>query len=235
MSNTVYNSFILLIGFCLLGLPIILISLSTAPPPLTQFQSTMNFESIPGDALSADIIENMKNVNGSSPDLWEDIFADIFAAPQLANINNISELILTENEFMSNYSMDVYTGFSKEIHLFILDMVITAIPTVDEAKNTYMELFSGSNGTMLAYMYMLDDWNSHYISQPNYPSINETIETIYTNFEPLTLEYMVTVSFLADLDINGTQTYTSFERLLFVDDSGIILFFLTNEVAWETK
>lgn len=226
MSNSTYNGFIVILGFCLIGLPIIFLSLSTAPPPLTQFQSTMNLVSIPGDALSEEILEDMKNINGSTSDLWD----DISTIPQLANINNISELILTENEFMSNYSTDVYTGFSKEVHLFILNMEITSIPTVNETKDTFMELFGGSNGTMFSYMYSPDEWHSYYIDQPSYPSVNETIETFHANFD-----YMVSISFFADLDINGTQTTTSFERLVLVDDSGIVLFFLTNEVAWETK
>ncbi|MHA1552673.1 MAG: hypothetical protein ACTSQC_12095, partial [Candidatus Heimdallarchaeaceae archaeon] len=187
---------------------------------------TMNFVSIPGDALSEEILEDMKNINGSTSDLWD----DISAIPQLANINNISELILTETEFMSNYSTDVYTGFSKEIHLFILDMEILTVQTVNETKDTFMELFGGLNGTMFSYMYSPDEWHAYYINQPNYPSINDTIETFHANFE-----YMISISFFADLDINGTQTTTSFERLIFVDDSGIVLFFLTNEVAWEIK
>lgn len=226
MSNSAYNSFIVILGFCLIGLPIIFISLSTAPPPLSQFQSTINLVSIPGDSLSEEILVNMKNVNGSTSDIWD----EISAVPQLANINNISELILAENEFMSNYSIDVYTGFSEEVHLFILDMVVTTIPTVNETKDTFMELFGGSNGTMLSYMYSPDEWHSYYINQSSYPSVNETIEDFYTNYE-----YMVTISFFADLDINGTQITTSFERLVLVDDSGIVIFFLTNEVAWETK
>ncbi|MHA1465948.1 MAG: hypothetical protein ACTSVO_05955 [Candidatus Heimdallarchaeaceae archaeon] len=231
MSDSAYNGFIVILGFCLLGLPIIFISLSTAPPPLTQFQSTINLETIPGDALSEEIMENMKNINGSTPILWD----DISAFPQLANINNISELIFAENEFMSNYSLDVYTGFSKEVHLFSLDMVVSTVPTVDIAKDTFMELFSGLNGTMLSYMYMLDEWDSFYVDETNYPSINETIGDVFANSAILNLEYMVTISFFADIDINGTQTTTSFERLVFVNDSGVILFFLTNEVAWETK
>ncbi|MHA1815308.1 MAG: hypothetical protein ACTSX1_04830 [Candidatus Heimdallarchaeaceae archaeon] len=231
MSDSAYNGFIVILGFCLLGLPIIFISLSTAPPPLTQFQSTINLETIPGDALSEEIMENMKNINGSTPILWD----DISAFPQLANINNISELIFAENEFMSNYSLDVYTGFSKEVHLFSLDMVVSTVPTVDIAKDTFMELFGGLNGTMLSYMYMLDEWDSFYVDETNYPSINETIGDVFANSAILNLEYMVTISFFADIDINGTQTTTSFERLVFVNDSGVILFFLTNEVAWETK
>ena len=231
MSDSAYNGFIVILGFCLLGLPIIFISLSTAPPPLTQFQSTINMETIPGDAFSEEILENMKNINGSTPILWD----DISAFPQLVNINNISELIFEENEFMSNYSLDVYTGFSKEVHLFILDMVVSAVPTVDVAKNTFMELFGGSNGTMLSYMYMLDEWDSFYVDETNYPSINEKIGDVFANSAILNLEYMVTISFFADIDINGTQTTTSFERLVFVNDSGVVLFFLTNEVAWETK
>ncbi|MHA1347467.1 MAG: hypothetical protein ACTSO3_13790 [Candidatus Heimdallarchaeaceae archaeon] len=231
MSDSAYNGFIVILGFCLLGLPIIFISLSTAPPPLTQFQSTINLETIPGDALSEEIMENMKNINGSTPILWD----DISAFPQLANINNISELIFAENEFMSNYSLDVYTGFSKEVHLFSLDMVVSTVPTVDIAKDTFMELFGGLNGTMLSYMYMLDEWDSFYVDETNYPSINETIGDVFANSAILNLEYMFTISFFADIDINGTQTTTSFERLVFVNDSGVILFFLTNEVAWETK
>ncbi len=226
MSDSAYNGFIVILGFCLLGLPIIFISLGTAHPPLTQFNSSINLESIAEDALSEEILENMKNLNGSTSKLFD----DISSVPQLVHINNISELILAENEFMSNYSIDVYTGFSDEIHLFILDMVVTTIPTVNETKETSMELFGGSNGTMLSYMYSHDEWHSYYFDQSNYPSINGTIENFYTNFE-----YMVTVSYYADLDINGTQITTSFERLVLIDSSGIVLFFLTNEVAWETK
>lgn len=226
MSDSAYNGFIVILGFCLIGLPIIFISLSTAPPPLTQFQSSIDMVAIPGDSLSEDILGNMRNINGSTTDIWD----DISAVPQLVNINNISELILAEEEFMSNYSIDVYTGFSDEVHLFILDMVITTIPTANETKDTFMDLFGGSNGTMFSYMYSPDEWHSYYIDQPIYPSINETIDGFYANYE-----YMVTVSFYADLDINGTQTTTSFERLILVDDSGIVVFFLTNEVAWEIK
>ncbi len=226
MSNSTYNGVIVLLGFCLISLPIIFISLGTAPPPITQFQSTINLETIPGDIVSEEILVSMKNINGSTPDLFD----EIISVPQLANINNISELILAETEFMSNYSIDVYTGFSKEVHLFILDMVITTVPSINESKDNFMELFGGSNGTMLSYMYSHDDWHSYYIDQPSYPSVNETIETFHANFD-----YMITISFFADLDINGTQTTTSFERLVFVDDFGIVFFFLTNEVAWETK
>ncbi|MHA1551774.1 MAG: hypothetical protein ACTSQC_07500, partial [Candidatus Heimdallarchaeaceae archaeon] len=75
MSNSTYNGVIVILGFCLIGLPIIFISLSTAPPPLTQFQSTMNFVSIPGDALSEEILKKKKNINGSTSDLWDDISA----------------------------------------------------------------------------------------------------------------------------------------------------------------
>ncbi|MCK4973263.1 MAG: hypothetical protein KAS52_08070, partial [Candidatus Heimdallarchaeota archaeon] len=73
MSNSTYNGFIVILGFCLIGLPIIFLSLSTAPPPLTQFQSTMNLVSISGDALSEEILEDMKNINGSTSDFWDDI------------------------------------------------------------------------------------------------------------------------------------------------------------------
>lgn len=231
MSNAVYNTFIVIMGFCLLGLPIIFISLSVAPPTIDEFNSSIIIETIPGDPFSEEVIEIVSKINGSTEDIWE----DIASYSQLDNINNISDLILDEEFFMSNYSIDVYTGFSKEIHLFLLEMKVVEIPSVEQAQATFTDLFSGSNGTILTYAEYQDDWSAFHKSDTDYPDVNQTISDIYTLYGVTSLEYMVTVSFFADIDVNGTQITTSFERFLLVDDSGIILFFLSNEVPWEVK
>ena len=229
-SNFGYNFFIVILGFCLLCVPIIFISLSSAPPPLSRFQSSIILNTVPGDSQSADYLNQTALINGSTSYLFE----EIISLEEIAYINNITELILAEEDFMRNNPMDDYGGFSKKIHLFLLEMNITTKPnTALEAKEKYSELFGDNNGTFVSYMYAADEWNSSYELQGGYPRINQTIDNLYAGFEA-DIHYMVTVGFFADIIIRNTPMTIEFVRLLFLNNSGEVMFFLTNEYAWAT-
>ena len=62
MPNNAFNVFVIILGFSLLGMPIIFISLSTAPPGLNEFQSTITINSVPGDSQSAIYLNNTANI-----------------------------------------------------------------------------------------------------------------------------------------------------------------------------
>jgi len=228
MPNTAYNTFVIIIGFCLLGLPIIMVSLSTAPPGPMDFQSTMNFNTIAGDSQSEVSLNETKQINGSSEDYWD------YVKPlsELSFLNNITELIIEEQKFMENVSLEDYVGFSKLTHVFILEMTIELVPSSAETIAKFTELFGISNGTFLSYMYMPDDYRSFYYTETTYPNATEKIAEVITNFGPTSLEYLVTVSFFVDIDVNGIQMTTSFSRLIMLDNLGNLLFFVSNEAPW---
>lgn len=229
-SNFGYNFFIVILGFCILCVPIIFISLSSAPPPITRFQSTIILNTLPGDSQSADYLNQSAMINGSTSYLFD----AISSLDEIMYINNITELILSEEDFMRNVSMDEYNGFSKKVHLFILEMNITTKPsTFLYAQQKYQEMFGDENGTFISYMYALDEWNSSYELQGGYPSVNQTLQNLYFDFEA-DIHYMVTVEFSADIEINNTPMTISFSRLLLLNGVGEVFFFLTNENAWVT-
>ncbi|MHA1218583.1 MAG: hypothetical protein ACTSO5_07870 [Candidatus Heimdallarchaeaceae archaeon] len=229
MPNNAFNMFVIILGFSLLGMPIIFISLSTAPPGLDDFQSTIIINSVPGDSQSAIYLNNTANINGSTIDIWD----DISGLPELSNIYNITQLILNEQSFMDNVTIEDYSGFSKLVHVFILEMTIDNAPTSIVARENYVDLFGSDNGTFISWMWAPDEWNSSYYTEPNYPEINNTIDTVYLN-HGVDLEYEITVNFYANIDINGTQYELEFVRLIYLNPSGDILFFLTNETDWVT-
>ena len=228
MPNTAYNTFVIIIGFCLLGLPIIMVSLSTAPPGPMKFQSTMYFNTIAGDTQSEIFLNDTKQINGSSEDYWD------YVKPlaELSHLNNITDLITEELLFMENASIDDYVGFSKLVHVFILEMTIQSALTSTETITIFTDLFGISNGTFLSYMHMPDDYRSFYYTDPTHPNATEKIDEIITNYGPTSLEYLVTVSFYADIDVNGVQMTTSFSRLILLDNMGNLLFFVSNEMPW---
>lgn len=229
-SNFGYNFFIVILGFCILCVPIIFISLSSAPPPITRFQSTIILNTIQGDSQSADYLNQTAMINGSTSYLFE----ELSSLEEIMYINNITELILSEEDFMRNVSMDEYSGFSKKVHLFNLEMNITTKPsTYLYAQQKYMEMFGDNNGTFISYMYAEDEWNSSYELQGGYPNVNQTIHNLYSDFEA-DIYYMVTVEFFADIEINNTPMTISFSRLLLLNGIGEVFFFLTNEAAWAT-
>jgi hypothetical protein len=227
-SNFGYNFFIVILGFCILCLPIIFISLSSAPPPVTRFQSSIVLNNIQGDSQTADFLNQTAKINGSVNYLFD----EVSSLEEIAHINNITELILAEEDFMRDVSIRDYSGFSKKIHLFNLEMNISTKPsTYLYAQQKYSEMFGESNGTFIAYMYGLDEWNSSYILQGGYPNINQTLQDLYSSFE-VDIHHMVTVEFFANIEINNTQMTITFSRLLLLNDVGEVYFFLTNESTW---
>lgn len=229
-GNGMFNVFLVLFGFCLLGLPIILISVTTAPPSIDQFNSSIIINTIDGDLNSVNLINSTANINGSSPDYW----TEISGLPQLSYINNISQLIIEETKFMENFSILDYDGLSDKVHVFELEMTIQTAPlAADGAKSSYANLFGNSNGTFLSWMWNIEDWNASHFSQPNYPSpsINDTLEQLYLTE---TIEYEIIVQFNANIEINGVQKTTQFSRLLYINDNDLVVFFLSNEKDWVT-
>ena len=91
-GNGMFNSFLVLIGFCLLGLPIILISVTTAPPGIDEFNSSIILNTIEGDTTSSELLNEMAKINGSSPYYWD----EILGIPEISQIYNISQLIIDE-------------------------------------------------------------------------------------------------------------------------------------------
>ncbi len=228
MANGMFNSLLIVLGFCLLGLPIILISVTTAPPGIDDFNSSIIINTIDGDAQSSILIHETAKINGSTPDYWD----EISGLPQISYLNNISQLIIEEIDFMGNVSTLDYYGLSKEVHLFELEMTINAAPlTAASAKESYLDIFSGSNGSFYTWMWALDDWNASHVSQPNYPSpsINDTLDQIYS-IE--VIDYEITVDFLANIEIDGVQMTTQFSRLIYINDVGQVVFFLSDETEW---
>jgi len=225
MANGMYNSFLVILGFCMLGLPIILISVTTAPPGIEDFNSSIIINTIDGNAT---LIHDTAKINGSSPEYWD----EISGLPQISFLNNISQLIIEEIDFMDNVSMLDYYGLSDEVHVFELEMTITAAPlTAAGAKESYTDAYGNSNGSFYTWMWQLEDWNASHISQPNYPSpsVNDTLDQLYS---AETIEYEINVNFYADIMIDGVQKTTQFSRLLFINDSGYVVFFLSDETEW---
>jgi hypothetical protein len=227
MPNKAFNSFVIILGFCLLGLPMILITLSTAPPGLDEFQSTINIQTVGGDAQSGIYLNNTASINGSSADYWD----QVSALPELTSIHNLTELILNEEIFNASVNVDDYGGFSKLVHVFILDMTISLAPTNSVAKENSASLFGTDVGTFVSWKVGASQWNSSYYTEPNYPDINDTIDDVYLDYG-VDLTYEVTINFYANIDINGVQSELEFVRLIYLTDLGEVLFFLTNEANW---
>ena len=231
MSNTAYNAFVILFGFCFLGLPIILISLSTAPPGIDQFNSSIVMNTIDGDSSSAIFLDETAKISRQSAELW----ANLTTKDYLSNINNLSQLILNEQSFLQNASISDYGGFSKKVHLFILEMNITDIPASSvEIQNKYVELFGqNESGTFISYRFIPTAQLAYYHTETSYPDVNGTIHSVYSTFSS-SLIYLVTVQFYAEIEINNTPMKTNFVRLLLLTNLGEVYFFLTNEIPWIT-
>jgi hypothetical protein len=229
MSNTAYNAFVILFGFCFLGLPIILISFSTAPPGIDQFNSSVIMNTIDGDSSSVLYLSETAKITGDSY-YWNNISTTEY----LYEINNLTELLINEELFLQNVSMREYGGFSKKIHLFIAEMNITSLPTKEETQSIYADLFTTYvNGTYLFYAFTPVDYLAFRFSETSYPDVNHTIHDVYSTYAA-TLEYLITVQFYAEIEINNTSMQASFTRLLLLDNLGKVCFFLTDESGWIT-
>jgi hypothetical protein len=227
-SNFGFNFFIVIFGFCILCIPIIFISLSSAPPPVSRFDSVITFNTISDDTQSPIYLNQTATINGSTVGLFD----EIILVEQLSYINNITELIETEKEFLRNVSMKEYGGFSKKIHLFMLELNITESPNTSlETQQKFAEMFGEDNGTFISYLYGINLWHSFTEFNGGYPDVNQTIEDLYTLYDPF-IEYMVTIDFFADIIVDGERITTEFSRILLLSGVGQVMFFITNEIAW---
>ena len=227
MPNKAFNLFVIILGFCLLGLPMILVSISTAPPGLDELHSSIVINTVEGDSTSALFLNNTASINGSTPDIWD----QVSALPEISSLHNLTEVILDEQSFMDNVITKDYGGFSKLVHVFTLEMTIDNAPSNSVAKENYANLFGSDAGTFISWMYAPSQWNSSYYTEPNYPDINDTIDDMYLDFG-LELTYEVVINFYANIEINGEQYELEFVRLVYVTLTGDVLFFLTSETGW---
>ena len=82
MSNGMFNSFLVILGFCMLGLPIILISVTTTLPGIDEFNSSIVINTIDGDAGYLFVCDSTNN-NGITAKNKE-IICDFYIKPALA-------------------------------------------------------------------------------------------------------------------------------------------------------
>ena len=202
--------------------------MSTAPPTPDQYLSSIVYNSIPGDSDSHDYLIELARINGSSPDYW-DTFP---GAGDLSLVHNITELMIEEANFTSDVKTYKYGGWSDLVHIFDLEMNISTAPTSSSTvRNLYTQLFGYSNGTYLFWMWAPDDYEA-YDQGNSYREVNQTIDDVYTNYAIGTDDYLVTITFYGYLDFNGTQMGLNFKRIMILDDFGVPLFFISNEVDW---
>ncbi len=226
MANSGYNLFVVILGFCLLGLPIILISVTTAPPTPSEFQSVISINTVPGDTVSLTYLNETSKIYGNSS-----CFDTLGSTELLSLISNVSQLIYEENEFMKDVDTKEYGGLSDMVHVFSLEMNISlVIQSTEIVMNTYNGLFGyQNNGTFIVHLAMDEHYAFHY-TELGYPDVNETISDVVSTY--LNLKYIITLNYFADIEIEGVQQSTSFHRLILLENDGTILFFISDETGW---
>ncbi len=228
MANSGFNLFVVILGFCLLGLPIILISVTTAPPTPSEFQSVISINTVPGDTASLTYLNETSKINGNSS-----YFDSLESTELLSLISNISQLIYEENEFMKDVDTKEYGGLSDMVHVFSLEMNISlVVQSTEIIMNTYNGLFGyQNNGTFIVHLAMDEHYAFHY-TELGYLDVNETISDVVSTY--LNMKYIITLNYFADIEIEGVQQSTSFHRLILLEDDGTILFFISDETGWTT-
>jgi len=228
MANNGYNLFVVILGFCLLGLPIILISVTTAPPTPGEFQSVITINSVPGDTASSTYLNETSKIYGNSS-----YFDTLESDEQLTLISNVSWLIYKENEFMKDVDTNEYGGLSDLVHVFNLEMNISlVVQSTEIIMNTYNGLFGyQNNGTFIVHLAM-DEFYAYHYTELGYLDVNETISDVVSTY--FYLKYIITLNYFANIEIDGFQQSTSFHRMILLEDDGTILFFITDETGWTT-
>ena len=225
MSNSSFNFFVIILGFLLLGLPIILIHYSTAPPTSEQFYSEINIIDTVQDGRSAIILNESAKINGSSS-YWD----SLGSLPELSYINNITELIIEEENFLTNVNMQNYGGFKDNIHVFNLTMRISLWDNnTDTFYTEYNETLNGSSTFMFVKLDEETDAYSTFATE-QYPSIGDIIDEI--DSRGVQLKYIITVSFNANLEREDGNYTLSFGRVILIDINEYPILFLSNENAW---
>ena len=231
MANSFgFNFFIIILGFCLLGLPIILISLSTAPPSPDQYLSVIEWNYDETDPQALTLLNKTISITGNSS-YWDSIRG---SAP-LEGIFNITALIEQEENFTKYVNTDDYGGFSKKVHVFSLVMTIEKLTgNVSEMiYNVYNELYvENPHFTYMFFLNQLDTYEAHFHAEQNFPNTTATMNDILSQHSDL--DYIVYVDFHADIELNSVHVTADFQRLVLLDSSGEPVFFVTNEIGWQT-
>ncbi|MHA1305260.1 MAG: hypothetical protein ACTSQE_10185 [Candidatus Heimdallarchaeaceae archaeon] len=228
MSNnsSSFNLFVILLGFLLLGLPIILISYSTRPPTTEQFFSEINIYDIPSDSRSGIVLNETAKISGNST-YWQ----TLGSLPELAYINNISKMIEDEQEFLSNVSMSDYGGFKNNVHIFNLTM---RIEQYDNNTATFYNLFYSLFGTdgesTFMFVKISEDTDAYSVFAENYPNVNTTIGLVEDR--GIQIKYIISISFNGNLEREDGNYSISFNRILLIDNNEFPVFFISNERAW---
>ncbi|MHA1115941.1 MAG: hypothetical protein K9W45_03215 [Candidatus Heimdallarchaeum aukensis] len=225
MSNSSFNFFVIILGFLLLGLPIILIHYSTVPPTPEQFYSEINIIDTVQDGRSAMILNETAKINGSSS-YWD----SLGALPELSYINNITELIIGEEDFLATVNTQNYGGFKDNVHIFNLTMRISLWDNnTDTFYTEYNETLNGSSTFMFVKLDIETDAYSTFATG-QYPSIGNIIDEI--DSRGIQLKYIITVTFNANLEREDGNYKISFGRVILIDNNEYPILFLSNEDAW---
>lgn len=229
MSNSSggFNFFIIILGFCLLGLPIILISLSTAPPTPEEYYSNVEWQYNESDSQSLTYLQHIASIDGNSS-YW----VMIKNSAPLDQLLNITKLIEQEENFTQYVNTDDYGGFSKKIHVFNATLVIENVEAniTAHAERIYNNLYSPEEElTFMFYLGQLDEYESFYGT-----NITNAEKSMYDIIDwHSDLKYIVHISFNANIELNGVQQIAFAERLAILDTNGAPLFFVTNEYGWQ--
>ncbi|MHA1865517.1 MAG: hypothetical protein ACTSVB_10975 [Candidatus Heimdallarchaeaceae archaeon] len=225
MSNSSFNFFIIILGFLLLGLPIILIHFSTVPPTPEQFYSEINIIDAVQDGRSAIILNDTAKINGSSS-YW----SSLGALPELSYINNLTDLIKEEENFLATVDTQNYGGFKKNIHIFNLTMRISLWDNnTDTFYSEYNATLNGSSTFMFVKLDIETDAYSTFATG-QYPSINNTMGEI--DSRGIQLKYIITVNFNANIERTDGNYKISFGRVILIDVNEFPILFLSNEISW---
>ncbi len=224
--------FIILLGFCFVGLPVILISYSSTPPTIEQFYSNISLRDN-SSAVEEQFYVLMNDLN-STDDYWN----DLAGLSELNYINNITQMIINEVAYNSTLDINTFGGFSSKVHIFNLQInyTVTSI-TSNYVLNQAKSLFGTEIDTrFFFYRSDYEEWTAHstYKSQADYPDSME--DEINSFFSTGIYNLIITLSFYGkNANLEGYRDYeTSFQRLIVFEDvaSNIVyepVFFLSSE------
>lgn len=224
--------FIIMLGFCFVGLPVILISYSSTPPTAEQFYSYINLKDNTS-AIEEQFYLSMNDLNATD-DYWE----DLAGLSELNYINNITQMIIDEGSYNNTLDPNTFGGFSSKVHIFNLQInyTITTI-TSNYVLNQAKSLFGPDiNTRFFFYRSDYEEWTAHstYKSQADYPDSME--DQINSFFSTGIYNLIITISFYGkNANLEGYRDYeTFFQRLIVFEDvaSDIVyepVFFLSSE------
>ncbi len=228
MARVAFNVFVIILGFCLLAVPIIVVK-TTYPPGPDQFNIQIEFNYEDEESFTA--LNRTLRVFSNTSIYWKDL-QDL---PEIVYLNNLSKMIEEQVAFNTTENMSKYGGYSKKVHLFSVSASIITLTNQTDIANYYAELF-GDNGTTFLSLRKLLSYDSFSIfdSATTYPNEMDKVSEF---LDSLSLrKYLVTINFSANIIIDGVQSALSFSRLILVGEPilpSTAYFFLTNENVWQ--